>query len=253
MHKIISRVLLFGIIVAMVSCNNSKKLYLFNDQVPSIQKFDSLKQFALQRIHPSDRLSITISSTDPALTSFLNPFNLQMSTGSAGQPIGYLVNSEGSIEFPLLGKVKVSDLSTVEASKLIKEKLAYYYKDLFVNVNLYGKVYFVNGRQGTTIQMYNERLTIFEAISQSGVQDPFDLRNQLWLVREDSGQRYFAKLDLSSKKIFESPYYYLQSNDLIYLKPGKFSGIFSPTSPVRGMITIIGSLAALLIAIKTLK
>ena len=249
-----TRILFFISITLLCSCVQTNKLYYFNDQISSVQKLDSLKQFSIQRIQKSDKLSITISSTDPALTSYLNPFNLQMSQNNGTQQTssGYLVNAEGTIEFPLLGKVPVEGLTTIEAATLIKEKLAYYYKDLFVNVNLNGKIYFINGRQGTSIPMYNERLTIFEALTQSGVQDPFDIKNQVWLVREDSGQRYFAKLDLNSKKIFESSYYFLHNNDLIYLKPGKYSSILHPSSPVRGIVTIAGSIAAILIAIKNL-
>ncbi len=237
------------------SCVQTNKLYYFHDQVPSVQQLDSIKQFSIQRIQKSDKLSITISSTDPALTSYLNPFNLQGSQNNSSQQTnsgGYLVNAEGTIEFPLLGKVPVAGLTTVEASTLIKEKLAYYYKDLFVNVNLSGRVYFMNGRLGAAIPINNERLTIFEAMSQSGVQDPFDIKNNVWVVREDSGQRYFVKLDMNSKKIFESPYYFLHNNDLIYLQPGRYSSILSPSSPLRGIITITGSIAAILIAITKL-
>jgi polysaccharide export outer membrane protein len=100
--------------------------------------------------------------------------------------------------------------------------------------------------------MNNERITIFEALTQSGMQDAFDIRNKVWLIREDSGKRYFAEVNLNSKKIFESPYYYLHSNDLIYLKPNKFSASISPTSPLRGIVAIIGSLAAVIIVLKSL-
>lgn len=248
---ILSAVLL---VFTFSSCVQTNKLYLFDDQKPSVQQLDSIKSFAIQRIYPADRITITISSTDPALTSYLNPFNLQMSQSNSSQQInsGFLVGPEGAIEFPLLGKVPVAGLTTAEAATLIKERLSYYYKDLFVNVNLNGRVFFISGRQGTPIQMYNERLTIFEALSQSGVQDAFDMKNQLWLVREDSGQRYFVNLNLNSKKIFESPYYFLHNNDVIYLKPGKYASVLSPSSPARGIITLAGTLAALIIAIKSL-
>jgi polysaccharide export outer membrane protein len=184
----------------------------------------------------------------------LNPFNLQQTQNNGNQQSnnGYLVNPAGEIEFPLLGKVKVADLTTVQAAELLKEKLNFYYKDLFVNVIINGRVYFMNGRQGSAIPMLSERMTIFEALAQSGLQDPFDVRNKVWLVREDSGKRFFTRLDLNSKKIFESPYYYLHSNDLVYLQPGKYSSILHPSSPVRGFISLAGGLAAILIAIKNL-
>ena len=240
----------------VTSCTNTAKLYYFNNQIPSVQQYDSLKQFAIQRIQPMDRIAITIGSTDPALTAYLNPFSITTGQNSAVQQNansnGYLVSADGNIEFPLLGKVSVTGLTSVEAAKLIKDKLAYYYKDLFVSVNLNSKVYFMNGRQGTAIPMNNERLTIFEALTQSGTQDAYDIKNKVWLVREDSGRRYFTQLDLNSKKIFESPYYYLHSNDLIYLQQNKYTSIFGPTSPLRGLVTILGSVAVIVLALKGL-
>jgi len=240
--------------IAMTSCLNSSKIYYFNDQLPSVQQYDSLKKFAIQRIQPADRIAIVIGSTDPALTAYLNPFG--NSSGAVSQQIansnGYLVSPEGTIEFPLLGKVPVLGLTSIEVSKLIKDKLAYYYKDLFVNVNLNSKIYFLNGRQGTAISMNNERLTIFEAITQSGLQDAFDVRNKVWLIREDSGKRYFTQIDLNSKKIFESPYYYLHSNDLIYMKPNKYTTMLSPNSPFRATLAVLGSIVAFIIIFKNL-
>ena len=246
--------LMFLTVISFTSCLPAEKLYFFSDEQPGFQQLDSLKESAIQRIKPADRLSVTVSSTDPSLTSYLNPFNLQMSQSNGNQQSnnGYLVNADGAIEFPLLGKIPVAGLNTTEASTLIKERLSYYYKDLFVNVNLVGKVYVMNGRQGVSLQMFNERMTIFEAIAQSGVQDPYDLKNQVWLVREDSGKRYFTRLNLNSKKIFESEYYYLHTNDLVYMPPNRTSTILHPSSPVRGIVTIAGSIAALLLAINSL-
>lgn len=258
MNKLISGgifIVFFSLMLA--SCVSPSKLYYFNDQLPSVQQFDSLKQFAVQRIQPADRIAVTIGSTDPVLTSYLNPFSSSSGQNNASQQSpnnnGYLVNAEGSIEFPLLGKVPLLGLTTVEAAKLIKDKLSYYYKDLFVNVNLVSKIYFLNGRQGTAISMNNERITIFEAMTQSGIQDPFDLKNQVWLIREDSGKRYFTQLNLNSKKIFESPYYYLHSNDLIYMKQNKYTQILSPSSPFRGIVAVLGSIAAIILALQSLK
>ena len=236
------------------ACVPANKLYYFHDQVPSVQQIDSMNQTSLQRIQKSDRLSITISSTDPSLTAYLNPFNTQSNSSSSSQQTntGYLVNLQGTIEFPLLGKLPVAGLTTVEASTLIKDKLSYYYKDLFVNVNLNGRIYFLNGRTGTSIPLQNERLTIFEAISQSGSQDPFDKRNEVWLIREDSGKRHFTKLDLNSKRIFDAEQYYLRNNDLVYVKPGKYSSFFSPSSPARGIFTISAAVLTFLITIRNL-
>ena len=165
---------------------------------------------------------------------------------------GYLVNSEGAIEFPLLGKVQVKGLTTSEVSTLIKEKLSYYYKDLFVSVNLFGNVYLIVGSTGTTISIKNERLTVFEALSQVSIQDPNDMKNDVWIIREDSGKRIYAKLNLSSKSIFESQYYYLKNNDFIYLKPSKVSNLLTGTGPFKVAMATALTLITLIVAIRKL-
>jgi polysaccharide export outer membrane protein len=82
--------------------------------------------------------------------------------------------------------------------------------------------------------------------------DGNDRKDRVWLVREDSGQRKFVQLDLNSKKIFESPYFYLQNNDFMYIQPGKYSALLSQSSVLRTIITVAGTVAAVMIAIKTL-
>ena len=179
----------------------------------------------------------------------MNPNN--SSVNSIG---GYLVNSQGAIEFPLLGKVSIEGLTTVEAATLLKEKLAYYFKDLYVNVTLQGKVYFLTSKGGGNIVLQNERMTILEAVTQMPNIDPYDKREDVWFIREDSGKRYFSKVNLNSKKIFESPYFYLKNNDMIYIKPGRFSNNWfnSPSSPVKIIISIFGSALALILLLKNL-
>ncbi|MEO7523979.1 MAG: polysaccharide biosynthesis/export family protein [Ferruginibacter sp.] len=253
MRKIFPAFATLFIIISLNACISPSKLYYFHNKLPGVDTLNSSTQNYVQKIQRNDRLSITISSTDPALTAYLNPFNTQ-SGGTSTQQVntGYLVNNVGTIEFPLLGTISVMGLSTTAVADTIKQKLSFFYKDLFVNVNLRGQVYFMSGRNGTPIPMINERLTIFEAVAQSGVQDPFDKKNAVWLVRDSVGQRSYAKLDLNSKDIFQSPYYYLQNNDLIYLQPGKYSSFLSPNSPGRNILSISAAVLGLFIAIRNL-
>ncbi|MBS1741844.1 MAG: polysaccharide biosynthesis/export family protein [Bacteroidetes bacterium] len=254
MRKLFPALAILVFVVSLHSCVSPNKLYLFYDKTPGRDTLDTVAQPVVQKIQRNDRLNITVSSTDPALTAYLNPFNVQNSSSSTSQQAaaGYLVNYAGNIEFPLLGTIQVAGLSTSEASKLIKDKLSFYYKDLFVNVNLRGQVYFISGRQGTPIAMTNERLTIFEAIAQSGMQDAYDRKNQLWLVRDSVGQRIYTKLDLNSKSIFQSPYYYLQNNDLIYLQPGKSTPLLAPGSPGRNVASLSAVVVSILLLFRSL-
>lgn len=254
MQKLLSVVSVLLVMALLHSCVAPNRLYYFYDKVPGRDTLNKTVQDAEQKIQKNDRLLITVSSTDPALTAYLNPFNVQNASASASQQTGsgYLVNEVGNIEFPLLGTLKVAGLSTTQASALIKDKLSVLYKDLFVNVTMRGQVYFMNGRQGTMIPMNNERLTIFEAVTQSGVQDAWDRKNQVWLVRDSADQRIYAQLDLNSKNIFQSPYYYLHNNDLIYLMQGKNTTFMAPGSIGRNITSLSAVVLSILIVLRSI-
>ncbi len=235
--------LFLGLLIGFSSCLSPSKLYFFNDQVPGVQDLEKTKKFNIHLIQPSDRLSINVNSPDPSLTSYLNA----NSTG------GFLVDVNGAIDFPMLGRVNVQDLTTNEAEMLLKEKLSYYYKDLFINVTYMSKIYFLSGRGGGTIPIVNERLTLLEALTKLPNFDPYNYKvNDVWIIREDSGKRYFAKINFNKKKIFESEYFYLKNNDVLYLKNRYKSTFNGASANVRLVSTLIGSVLAFYITIKNL-
>jgi polysaccharide export outer membrane protein len=233
----------FVFIIGLSSCLSPKKLYYFNDQVPGVQNLEKTKKFNIHLIQPSDRLSISVNCPDPSLTSYLN-------TNSGG---GYLVDVNGAIEFPMLGKVNVQGLSANEAEMLLKEKLSYYYKDLFINVSYISKVYYISGKSGGSLPIPNERLTLLEALTQLPNFDPYNYKvNDVWIIREDSGKRYFAKLNFNKKNIFESEYFYLKNNDVLYLKSRYKNSFSGATNNLKLITTVLGSVLAFYITIKNL-
>lgn len=229
-------------LIMFQSCLSPKKLYYFHDQQVTKQSLDTINQQSKLKVFKGDRLQIVVTSPDPIIAAYLNPYLISNTNVNQQISNGFLVNEQGNINFPQIGEVKVDSLTTSVISKLLNEKLSYYYKDIFVDVSLMGKVYFMSGRTGTSISLNNERLTIFEALAQSGVQDPYDIKDKVWLVREENGERVFAQLNLNSKEIFLSPFYYLHNNDLIYIKPDRLSTLLSPSSPVRNILTIAASI-----------
>jgi polysaccharide export outer membrane protein len=242
--------ILICLIPAIFACNAPKKTQFFNDLTPAIQSMDSLRLASISRVAPSDRLNIVVSSTEPSLTAYLNPFGT--SSGSNNSVTGYLVNPEGQIEFPLLGKMYVSGQTTTQIADSIKNKLSFFYKDLFVHVNLIGRVYVISGNEGSVIPLQNERLTILEAMAQTTSKIENTQKNDVWIIREDSGRRAYAKIDLTSKRLFESPFFYLKSNDFIYLKPSNSNWFMSNNSPFRFAITILGTISAIIVLITRL-
>ena len=239
--------------LCLQSCVPSHKLYYFHNQQPRVQQIDRAIQSSIQLIKPGDRLSITVSIPDPGQSALLNPFNTSGQGGSnQGTRSGYLVDKNGNIDFPTLGNIPVMGLTTLEVKDIIRTKLMFLYKDPFVSVNLDSRIYYISGRSGSIIPIVNERLTIFEAIAQSGSQDPYDLRNEMWLVREENNDRTFVQLNLSDSSIFNSPYYYLRSNDLLYMKPGRFSNSFASNSPVGFMLALTGIIVSVALLIRSL-
>ncbi|MBX2887264.1 MAG: polysaccharide biosynthesis/export family protein [Ferruginibacter sp.] len=251
MKKCYLGLLVMALMVVFSACMSPSKLYYFHDLQVGKAALDSAEQNNLIRIKKGDRIQITVSSPDPAITAYLNPFGTVTSGSLEVQANnGYLVNQNGEIDFPMVGKVLVDSLTTREAGEMLQDKLSYWYRDLFVNVNLSGRVFFMSGRNGTPIQIRNERLTIFEALSQSGVQDYYDKKDKVWIVRETNGEREFAQINLNKKDIFQSPYYYLRNNDLIYLQPNRISTFLAPNGIGRVALAVTGILVTLFIALR---
>lgn len=235
------------LLFAMPSCIPTNKLYYFHNQEPNIHSTEASKALQPLRIQQGDKINITVSCPDPTQTAFLNPFNTQ-NTGNASGGAGFVVNSIGQIDFPLIGKVSVAGLSSEQAADSIKKKLQHYYRDPYVYVNLTGKIFFINGKNGMAIPLNNERLTIFEALAQVGIQDHFERRDAVWIVREENNQRSYQLVNLNDKSIFNSPYYYLHNNDLIYIRPNQFYSLFAQNSPVRNAFLGISAVLGLFFA-----
>lgn len=235
----------FGILVLFFysSCISPKKIYYFSDLTPGSQPLESSKLYNLHTIHTNDQLSITISCPDPTLTTFLGNNSSD----------GYLVDFDGTIQFPVLGKVKVTGLTANETEALIKEKLSYFFKDLFVSVKFVEKVYFLTGKGGGSMPIPNERLTILEALTQMPGFDPFTVKlNKVWIIREDSGKRFFAKIDLNSKELFKSQYFYLKNKDVLYIRNRMGTYASRSTVNLKMASTLLGSVLAFYITIKSL-
>jgi polysaccharide export outer membrane protein len=187
------------ILSSLSSCISSKKIYYLNDVTEQTQKIDSLKSSTIQKVQKGDKVSIIVSCPDPSQTSFLNPFNNQNPGGNAVQnTLGFLVDSSGNIDFPLLGQVNVLQLTSQEVADKIKQGLKKYFKEPYVYVTLNGKVFILNGRGGYSVPIINERLTILEALAQQSSYEPDDKWDEVLVIREVDGKRTTAFVDLNT-------------------------------------------------------
>lgn len=219
--------MLLSWVILFSACNSTKEVVYLQDVVP-------LKQQDIERkyevfIHEDDLLSIMVNSKDPELAL---PFNMPMVTyqigsESSGQQrvLGYLVDTNGDIDFPILGKLHVAGLSRLELRDLIKEKLISgdYIKDPVVTVQFLNYKVSVMGevaRPGS-FTITGDRITLLEALSMAGDLTIYGRRDRVAVIREENGKRTILFHDLRSSEIFTSPCYYLQQNDIVYVEPNK--------------------------------
>ena len=224
--------LLIASAALLASCTSYKHaLYLRNDK--ALQA--SLQEGRLPEYHvmPKDELTIVVSTSDPEASA---PFyrkigQSKLQASNVGQAydnaklLDYLVDSEGYIDYPILGRLHVMGLTTHECEDLIRQKLQPYLNEV-PNVTVRALNYTVSvlgevNKPGT-YSVSDERVTIFEALAQAGDMTLFARRNDVQLLREDSlGRHTVTHLDLTDAGIVNSPYYYLQQNDVVYVKPTK--------------------------------
>ncbi len=211
-----------------VSCGTSEELAYVHD-APRNAETPITGRFT-KGIQANDLLSIYVESETPAATI---PFNqetnkIAMSDGVVMNPgssavNGYLVNNEGDIIFPVLGRVHVLGMTHDELATELQRRLVSegHILDAQVTVKLMNFKVCVLGdvaRPGMIVAN-GERMTIFEALSMVGDLTIYGQRQNVTVIREENGVRTVGELDLSSKDVFESPFYYLHQNDVVYVEP----------------------------------
>jgi polysaccharide export outer membrane protein len=199
-----------------------------------LQDVEPLKQQVIGHpyemiINQDDLLAIMVNSKDPELAL---PFNMplvtyQLGSQTSGQQriLGYLVDKEGYIDFPILGKLAVAGLSRMQLTNLIKEQLMKddLIKDPIVTIQFLNFKVSVMGevaRPGS-FTINSDRVTLLEALSMAGDLTIYGKRDRVAVIREANGKRTILFHDLRSADVFESPCYYLQQNDIVYVEPNK--------------------------------
>jgi polysaccharide export outer membrane protein len=227
---------------------------------------DSLNNVERQKgvehiIQPNDILSIYVSSLSPEASSFFNTIapieRNEMSTSSSfttRTDIGYLVDQKGMIDLPLIGKVKVSGISTFAAKDTLSKRLEQFLQAPSVRiyiqnfkVTLLGEV----NRPGV-YTVTNEKINIVEAIGLAGDLNIFANRQNILLIREDENGKQFIPIDLTNRELFKSPYYQLRSGDIVYAEPvsgrvAQSDNFYRVTPLIISSLTLIAVLAIRLI------
>lgn len=249
--------------VCLCSCNAYKDVPYFQNldlKGPVKETIDNTTQITIQ---PNDLLGIYISSNDPKAAAVFNN-NLARMNGNASDNtpdnplnpiIGYLVDADGTIHFPVLGAMKVTGLTTAALrDQLTKELANTYLKDPVVNVRIINFKISVLGdvERPNVYSIQDERVTILQALALAGDLNVTAKRKNVLLIREVDGKREYVPIDLTSKALFTSPYYYLKNNDQIYVDPGRAKyGLVDVGARNAGII--ISALSVVAIMFSTLK
>ena len=246
----------------MTGCQSYKKVPYLQD-AEAVSHGVQNEQLYDAKIMPKDLLTIVVSCTSPELAA---PFNLTVATQgnvasnyTTAQPVlqQYLVDNEGKINFPVLGELHVGGLTKKATEQMIVEKLKPYIKEIpIVTVRMVNYKISVIGevaRPGI-FTISNGKVNLLEALAMAGDMTVYGIRDKVKLIREDNqGKREIITLNLNDSDIINSPYYYLQQNDILYVTPNKTvsknSGISNSTTI---WISVVGTLVSLASLITTI-
>ncbi|GAB3512633.1 polysaccharide biosynthesis/export family protein [Spirosoma knui] len=223
-----------GLCTCLSSCISSKELVLYQGDGAGKDSMAVAPRY-IPTIKAGDVLSVQVSSLSPEATMFFNPYatiSMAERGGSAQTPTpttpipytpGYLVNEEGQIELPLVGKQTVQGLTNTKAAAQIRQKLLDYLKEPTVNVRNLNFQISVSGEvaRPSLFSIPNEQITLPAALGLAGDITIYGRRDNVLIIREENGQRTFNRIDLTKRDLFKSPYYYLRPNDIVYVEPGK--------------------------------
>lgn len=210
------------IMVFSVSCVQMEKLRYFNDIDQLEEPIVNPKEQKI--IMPFDKIYINVVSIDERTNQLFNSTANTSSTSSSSSSLsGYLVNETGSINYPFIGSVQVSGLTTEEAALKIGKAVNEYVSNASVSVKFIDNTVAILGevgRQGS-YPFSQDKLTIYEALALGGGIGQYGDRKNVILIRQEGNKIMHYKLDLSDSKIAEKDLYYIQANDVIVVDPIK--------------------------------
>lgn len=245
LHKL----LFFTLFALMVSsCVPRERIVYFQGDLESLEELSSRYT---AKIQADDLLTITVYGRNAEATTIFNQES-NINTSGEGKRQTYLVDSDGYIDYPVLGRIKLGGLTRNEAIQYMKGMLSSQVIDPGVSIQITNYKITVLGEVSKpgSFTLPNERITILEALGMAGDLTIHGVRDNVLVVREENGQQEFHRIDLTSNDLFSSPVYYLAQNDVIYVEPNK-AKINSSSSVYRDASFII-SVTSFLITIITI-
>ncbi|MBC7845823.1 MAG: polysaccharide biosynthesis/export family protein [Flavobacterium sp.] len=248
----------FLFVLLLFSCA-SRKDSVYYQNIDGLASPEHSSSYEI-KIQPDDLLTIIVSADDPETAI---PFNLSTisvpsaingaSMGARGQETmqSYLVDAGGTIDFPVLGKLKVGGLSRAEVMQLLETKIAKYIKNPIINLRLMNFKVSVQGEVTLpgTYPVSSDRITLIEAISMAKDLTIYGKRDNILIIRELNGVKSYNRVDITKADFINSPFYYLAQNDVVYVEPNKVRINGAAVGANTGVIISITSLIITLITL----
>jgi polysaccharide export outer membrane protein len=240
------------------SCVSHKELITFDTASLPYGTTQAVNNALELHVEPDDLLRINVYSVDPEAAA---PFNIEPAMTEVNGIVdasslelfrGYIVDRGGFIDFPLLGQLKVEGMTIQEVKDYITEKLKLYLKDPVVTARFLNFKITILGEVNAPglIRLANSRVTVLDAIGMAGDLTDYANRYEIVVIREVGGQRAYEKLNLQSADIFDSPFFYLKQNDVLYVQPikAKTATVADPAQRIISYGTAALSIITLIVA-----
>lgn len=250
-------VLFFAFVVlaiATTSCVTQKKVrYLQDMPIEGMPLNESLEA----TVAPFDELKIYVLSNTGKDDELIKPFNVlsgNLQTGNLNQGLGYLVDVNGNIQFPVLGELHVKGLTRLQLQDTIVSRLERngYIKNPLVTVRFMNfKVFFLSSSGGGVLNIENERCTFLEALAMSGGLDWYTRRDRIGVMREVDGKRVIHYMDPRSTAIFNDEFFVLQQNDIIFSEEMSYKFFSNNLNTVLALLSSFTSLVAVYTLIRS--
>ena len=253
---------LAAVMLMLCSCASTKDIAYFQNKL--VDQPEKIDKHAGILIQPKDQLSIVVSSRNPELVAMFNLPVVSYQAGSevvagAGQLrlLGYVVDNDGYIDFPVLGKLYVAGMTRWQLAEMIKDKLIKdgLLSDAVVTVEFMNFKVSVMGEVTSpgTYTIQGDKVTVLQALSLARDLTIFGKRDKVSVIREQDGERVIYEINLTDVDMFKSPAYYLQQNDIVYVEPNEIKARQS-TIDDKGLrlTSILVSSGSLLVSVATL-
>ncbi len=235
------------------SCSTKKEILFFQNP-ENLESLEKMKNFE-PVFEVNDILHIKVSSMNEEVAA---PFQMNtggQSQGGGGQQnpslMGYMVDVDGNIQFPVIGKISVEGKSRSELESFLTEEIRNYVTDAVIAVRLLNFRVVVLGETGqSVVEVENEQISIPELLAKAGGITYDGKRDNILVIREIDGEKTYGRVDMTTSDVFKNPYYFLKQNDIVYVEPTyrkvksagfitSYTGLISLATTIFGIVVLI--------------